>query len=1084
MTQVLWRFNDTAAAYPTELCVHELVEAQAARAPSAVALEWQGATMTYSELVECSAGVAAWLRSHGVAPDCVVALQLHRSLEQVVGVLGVLVSGGAYLPLDSNWPSARSSRLSEDAGCAQLVAHDIHSVAFAGPVLPLVDWHSLSFGVTTASGPARGLIPPNLAYALFTSGSTGHPKGVLVMHAGLCNVACSATQRYPLDRVVQLAVSVSIVFDVFQFDVMACLGKLGGTCVLLDSGLSLLSLASTRAVTCIDSVPSIISEAFIPQSVVFVEVGGEALTQSVLDHVEPRILLYNTYGPAEVTVNSTQKLVKRSELPVRLDSIGIPTMNMTCYTSGESSAAGKPIGVWGELWLGGVQVARGYLNRPELTAEKFVANPWAASDPSGRGAIYRTGDRVRWYADGELEFGGRLDFQVKLRGQRIELGEIEHALRAQPGVVEAVVLLLHGGEQSLVAYVSPASVVGEGAAVEGCTAPSLPWSRVAGLRGVVELPAYMLPSVVVGVDEWPRTSSGKIDRKQLPPPSDMLSADAGAVIAPRTAAEATVRDAFAAVLALEAESVSVESSFFELGGNSLRAVLLARRLSEALGRSVAVASVLECPTVAGLAACDGGEASMARLPPLTRRVDTSLGFPSVAPLPVSFQQEQLLTYQSLFPQSTLYNCVFSVPLPHASNPERAARDALQTVVRRHALLRTFYSIVDGEYLQIVLPPSCFEVPIVKREHLSSAFELCSTPPIRAQLVASPDSLVTLTLCVHHVVLDHQSLSIFAKELIASHTGKLLAPLELQYADYAMWQSLCAADGTADTLVEWWRRHLSGAPPCLEIPLDSPRPLVQRNDSARCIMFAIDGRAARPLRALCRRESATVTAGLLACWGAYLARITGQDEVVISQAHSLRYDERLVKLIGYFHTVLPLLHAVQGANGLAPAVRGMRDEIQRAVQHADAPYQRIVAALAPARSQSYNPLSQTTVVYFAAETVREDLAAFDGLPVSDYDPGPAADVADVGEEPCGGDSENAAQLKVSYDLALYCSDGAVGHAIQCDLAYDSAFIEAATARRMAEHWLALTHGAVYEPDRGLSWIQLMDEAEAAQVPLPL
>ena len=263
-----------------------------------------------------------------------------------------------------------------------------------------------------------------------------------------------------------------------------------------------------------------------------------------------------------------------------------------------------------------MQVARGYLRRPELTAERFVANPWAWSDPSGRGVVYRTGDRVRWYADGELEFGGRIDQQVKLRGQRIELGEVEHALRAQAGVVEAVVLLRTdgvGGEPRLVAYVSPASVVSvetgsDAAAFEG----------VSGLCGARDaLPAYMLPSVVVGVDSWPRTSSGKIDRKQLPPPG-AVGLDPSAVVAPRSSAEAAARDVFASVLGVDASGVSVDASFFELGGNSLRAVLLARRLSEALGRQVGIAEVLQRPTVAGLAdgLSDGHGLLLPSFPPL------------------------------------------------------------------------------------------------------------------------------------------------------------------------------------------------------------------------------------------------------------------------------------------------------------------------------------------------------------------------------------------------------------------------------------------------------------------------------------
>ena len=440
----------------------------------------------------------------------------------------------------------------------------------------------------------------------------------MVPHAGVVNllVGC-ASRQYPLGTT-RYCVSSNYVFDPFVFGVSLCIGVLGGTCVLLRDSAALLAVDVATNVTCLDDVPSVLVAATIPLSVRWIEVGGEALTEAVIGRVNEAVRLYNGYGPTEVSVECVGKEVVRPVASNRLASIGRPLPNVTCYVvdvaadaeGGVPSPQLQPIGVWGELWLGGVQVARGYLNQPDLTASKFIANPWAETDPSGRGVVYRTGDRVRWYADGELEFGGRLDFQVKLRGQRIELGEIEAALSSLPGVDQAVVVL-DARLDALVAYVSPAEVVGASDDA-GYTAASA-FSGVESLVGAASsLPSYMVPSWVIGVAEWPRTSSAKIDRKRLPHVKQG-SVEVSVTVAPRSAAEAMVREAFASVLGLEASTISVKVSFFELGGNSLKAVLLARRLTEVCDRTVSAADVTSHATVAGLAA-DNDSAPI--LPPL------------------------------------------------------------------------------------------------------------------------------------------------------------------------------------------------------------------------------------------------------------------------------------------------------------------------------------------------------------------------------------------------------------------------------------------------------------------------------------
>ena len=536
---------------------------------------------------------------------------------------------------------------------------------------------------------------------------------------------------------------------------------------------------------------------------------------------------------------------------------------------------------------------------------------------------------------------------MKLRGQRIELGEIEHALRALPGVDEAVVLV-HA--DVLVAYISPAEVVqadetaevavpfgrvvAAEAAVEAVAAPTaageggfgaaVPFGRVAALAGAASaLPAYMLPSVVVGVREWPRTSSAKIDRNRLPPPEGGSGA-AAEVVAPRSAAERAARDAIAAVLGLPAEGVSVEAGFFELGGNSLSAVRLARRLTEALGRQVGVADVLQRPTAAALAADDGGNDCAPPPLPLAHVVDTASSSP--VHLPVSFQQAQMLTYQLVSPQSTMYNMLLPIPLPRTAS-RASVRGALEQLVRQHALLRSYYALDDASFSQIVLPAGGFEVPLVDDdEALQAPFDPLSAPPLRAQLLVASDGEAALVLSVHHVITDHQSMPIFVRHVLAFLADEAVAPLELQYADYALWQSQGRSEERVSAQLAWWAQHLAGVPPCMSVPLDAPRPAVQRSDSAKLATIEIDRATAARLHALCRAEATTMNVALLALWGAYLSRRSGERTVVVAQPHSLRHDERLSDTIGYFHTVMPLVSEADMARGAAPLLRAMHQEL--------------------------------------------------------------------------------------------------------------------------------------------------------------
>ena len=893
---VLWRFNDTSGAFP-RVHVHEVVSAQAAHTPDAHAVEWQRITMGYATLLEHADVLSQWLRAHSLAVDAVVALELHRSLGLVYGILGVLLAAGAYLPLDPTWPEQRILTMVEDSASGHVVAqHDCTLAAsLSGAVVLLDDSHP---------GPLlereRATLPATLVYVIYTSGTTGRPKGVPVCHDGEVNLVCGIRHRCRAFCSWRCGIAFHHVFDGFQMALFWCLAVLGGACFLLESGLSLASIEETDKLTHLHGVHSAMSLAKATGDIRHVQVGGEAATAALVANFPPPVSIWNDYGPTEVTCVSVAKRIDVS----RISSIGCPTRNSLCLVVNIEDGCSGPrtsmqiIGVWGELWLGGVQVTRGYLQRPEKTADAFIAHPWTTSDPSGHGVAYRTGDRVRWYADGEVEFGGRIDFQVKLRGQRLELGEIEHALCSQSGVVEAVVLLVKHLD-ALVAYVSPARVVSEmrdGAS----TTDAHPFAHVASVACARDaLPAYMVPSVVIGVDRWPRTSSGKIDRKRLPPPD--LRVEATTISAPRNEEETAVRSIFASVLSLDADSVSVDTSIFEMGATSLDGVRLARQLSTASGCDVPPVQVFDHPTVAGLAssvaairerATDSVEAEGGCFT-TTKYVELHLGLPD---LPCSSMQHQLLLHHEMQPMSTAYNEPILIPCCTGVSVDQV-RASLQTLSRRHAVLRTSYAInlQSAKFTQRVLCGDGHAVPLASCSHSSSwedeldaelhtPFSLYAAPPIRALYL--PAETPKLVVNVHHVSADMEALNIVRSEVqaycsaLASRLPPQLNPSpDLEYADFVAWEHT----NLHNEALSWWITQLEGAPTLLDMPRDRSRPSLQSSSARRAnVQLEVD------LKLLCSYSRSTANSVLLSLWAELLLAHSGQADVVIGVPHSMRY----------------------------------------------------------------------------------------------------------------------------------------------------------------------------------------------------
>ncbi|HEV3051001.1 MAG TPA: amino acid adenylation domain-containing protein, partial [Longimicrobium sp.] len=695
---VLEEWNDTVE-YPADRCIHELFQAQAARTPAAVAVVHEGEALSYAELNAGANQLAHFLRRRGVGPEVRVGICLERSLEMVVAILAVLKAGGAYVPLDPAYPADRLAFTLADAGVPLvLVQESVRATLPAVDGVEIISLDSVADQIASesAENPESGATPDSLAYVIYTSGSTGAPKGALIEHRNVARLfsATDAWFGFGADDVWTLFHSYA-----FDFSVWELWGALlyGGRVIVVPLDVSrdpdaFHALVQREGVTVLNQTPSAFRQ-FIRvdgecggdlalRNVIF---GGEALEPASLrEWVERRGAetprLVNMYGITETTVHVTYRPLGREDVFGGSGSpIGRAIPDLRLYVL-DPARRPVPIGVPGELYVGGAGVARGYLNRAELTAERFVDDPFAP------GRLYRTGDRVRWMADGTLEYLGRLDEQVKIRGFRIELGEIEVRLAEHPEVREAVVLAREDvpGDRRLVAYVVGAA-------------------RAEALRAHMRqsLPEYMVPAAFVPLDRLPLTANGKVDRKALPAPE--LGSAEDRYVAPRTPVEEVLAGIWAEVLRLE--RVGVEESFFELGGHSLLATRVVSRVRDVFAIELPLRALFEGPTVAELAV-RVEEMRRAELPVLPPVVPTG----RTEALPLSFAQERLWFIDRLEPGSTTYNIPAALRLTGALD-ERALERSLGEIVRRHEALRTVFAEVDGSPVQVISPFSGFALPV-------------------------------------------------------------------------------------------------------------------------------------------------------------------------------------------------------------------------------------------------------------------------------------------------------------------------------------------------------------------------------------
>ncbi|MFE6487890.1 amino acid adenylation domain-containing protein, partial [Streptomyces sp. NPDC057757] len=1071
--RVLTDWNDTARELPAAT-LPELFQTQAARTPNATALVFQDTELTYAELNARANRLARLLIERGVGPEALVAVTMHRSADLVVALLAVTKAGGVYLPIDPDYPAERITYVLTDARPVLVLTSTELTSRFSSGQLSYVavdDPRTVAalgdFEDTDPTDAERGarLLPAHPAYVIYTSGSTGRPKGVAVTHQGLPSLAAVQAEEFGItagSRVLQFA---SASFDAAVWETVMALCN--GACLVtaapqdLLPGQALVRLVAERSVTHATLPPAALAllEPDSLPSITTLVTAGEALNQNLAIRWADGRRLVNAYGPTESTVCVT------TTNPLSADDhhtphIGTPIANSRVHVL-DSALRPVPVGVAGELYVAGAGLARGYLDRPGLTAQRFVANPFAPGE-----RMYRTGDLARWRADGVLDFLGRTDDQVKVRGFRVELGEVEAALLAHADVGQAVVLVREDrpGDRRLVGYVVAASgSVGVDVAV---------------VRGYVQgvLPEYMVPSALVVLDVLPLTVNGKVDREALPAP-DHQAAESGR--GPSTVREELLCTVFAEVLGLP--TVGVHDNFFELGGHSLLATRLVSRIRSVFESEVAIRTLFEAPTPAALA---GRLASSGvRRQPLVR-----VERPERVPL--SFAQQRLWFLGELEGLSATYNIPVALRLAGDLDAE-ALRLALGDVVDRHEVLRTVYPADEGRpRQQILAPPSSIDLPVIEvgRDSLTEAvaglanhaFDLRTELPLRAWLLRVGSGECVLVLVVHHIAGDGWSMGPLARDVSAAYRARAAGlapdwvPLEVQYADYTLWQRelLGGEDDPASLLNEqlaFWRKALEGVPQELVLPFDRPRPSVASHRGGR-VEIGVPAEVHARVVELARAEGVTVFMVLQAALAVLLSRVGAGADIPVGTPVAGRTDEALDDLVGFFVNTLVLRTDLSGDPTFAALLGQVRERGLAAFAHQDVPFERLVEDLAPARSMARHPLFQVMLTLQNNTQAVLDLPGIDAEPLPTGEPAAKFDLSITLGETFRTDTSTATGTgSGNRPAGLH---GAIDYALD--------LFDHETVETLAERFLRVLDTATANPHQHVNTVEVLAPAERERI----
>ncbi|MCE5291422.1 MAG: amino acid adenylation domain-containing protein [Nocardiaceae bacterium] len=1070
-TQVLKEWNDTAHNVPADATLATLFQQAVAKSPNAIALvEGDGparVVLTYAQFSARVNRLARWLVGEGVGPESMVGVGLYRSVDMVVAMYAIHAAGGAYVPLDPNLPLDRLQYIVEAARPVVVLTGAEEDLDFAGT--RSIDMRALgldgySDAPLTDADRRQPHRPDNVAYVVFTSGSTGRPKGVAISQYSAVNQVLWEVGEYGINADDVVLQKTPATFDVSVWELFATI-LAGGTLVVAKADghgdpAYLANVIESEKVTMTSFVPSMLdvfAGAVSRDSIAslrLLQIAGEALTGRTLAALAKvsDATTYNLYGPTEFTVHAVTGKVE--PIGTAAVPIGVPVWNAQALIL-DSRLRPVPIGVAGELYLGGRQVARAYYGRADLTAERFVANPYAAGE-----RMYRTGDLVRWNRDGKIEYIGRTDFQVKLRGLRIELGEIEAVLLEQPEVAQACAMVRKDGPTGDV-------LTGYVVAQARHAIDTAALARQLGER----VPAYMVPTAWVVLDEFPLNVSGKLDRKQLPAPTF----EAKSYRAPSTPVEELVAGLFADLLGVG--RVGVDDDFFALGGNSLIATQVVARLSAALDARIAVRVLFEASTVAALSArveSHRGEGS--------RRELTAAPRPDVVPL--SLAQQRMWFLNQFDPGSAAYNIPIAIQLTGALDVA-ALKKAIIDLVSRHEVLRTIYPEVDGAPVQQILPISKSEIELTTARVsadevykqaevvISKGFDVTTNVPIRAalfEIVDAPQPEHVIVVVVHHIAGDGFSMGPLARDVMTAYAIRrqagepAWAPLAVQYADFALWQrDVLGSEDDPDSLLNaqqnYWTTQLAGIPDLLPLPLDRPRPSSMSNRGGT-VKFEIDESLRVALTELGQRHNATLFMVIHAAYAVLLSRLSGTDDIVIGTPISGRGESALDDLVGMFVNTLALRSHVAPELTFTDILIAARRTDLEAFENSEVPFERLVDALAPVRSQAHTPVFQVSFAFQNLGVTRFELPDLTVAPL-EFDAGIA-----------------------KFDLALTIgesiTDQGAPAGLVAEFTYATDILDEASIRGASERFIRILQAVVVEPEGPVGDIEILSDSEIADL----
>ncbi|KAK3816004.1 MAG: Non-ribosomal peptide synthetase module [Benniella sp.] len=1067
---VLGKWNETQQDYPTEFCIHHLFEQRVEMTPQATALVSNGESLTYVELNERANRLAVHLNGLGVQPESLVAICVERSIAMIVGVLAILKAGGAYVPLDPSYASNRLKDILTDASPSIVVADSTGRSALGEVIssMTVVDPNetqdadqeqernhakSVKSKQLVCNPHVPGLTSSNLAYIIYTSGSTGKPKGVMIEHRGVVNLIHGRPESFGISTSSRALLFTSLSFDHSVSEIFSALT--GGAClhlvqdeIRLDRP-KLWEYFEQHSITHTSITPTLLQDSkdspSLKTPLTFI-IMGETLPATLIPQVQkaiPNGNIINEYGPTETTVATTIWKCPNN-FQSDIVPIGRPIPNKTMYLLDEHQQP-VPMGATGELYIGGVGVARGYLNRAELTAKTFLPDPFS-EDRDAR--MYKTGDLARYLPDGNIMFLGRNDHQVKIRGFRIELGEIEARLVDHPLVDKAVVITVgEGSDKKLVSYV--------------VAKPDDNLLNTLRSHLTSCLPEYMVPAAIVQLDSLPLNSNGKLDRKALPAPDS--NAFARQIYEePQGEDEIAVAQIWNELLHLD--RVSRNDNFFALGGHSLLAVRLMNRIAS-LGVQMPLSALFASPTLMSFA--ESVSRYMDKESITYKTIDL---VPREAELPLSFSQQRMWFIAQIEGTSETYHMPTAVRIRGVLNRDALQR-ALDTLFARHESLRSVFVAIDGQP-QVRLLPAHSGMPIrwedirgtsdvdsqlerMCADEAMSPFDLAKGPLIRVLMVQLDTNEHVFMVTQHHIVSDGWSSAIFNRELSTLYSAYRngdpdpLAPLSIQYPDYAAWQKQQLSGDRLEGHIAYWKTAMTDAPVLLNLPTDRPRP-PQQSFVGDNIPISLDPHLSHALKHLCQEHGVTLYMAILTAWSCVLSQMSGQDDIVIGSPSANRNHHQIESLIGFFVNTLALRIDLSGSPTMRQLLERVRKTSLDAQNHQDLPFEQVVDIVQPPRSLSHSPLFQVVFVLQNNETSELQLP---GLEVTDA--GTSYDIA-----------------KFDLTLGLFESDDE----ITGSMSYSTALFDRATMERHVGYLFMVLQAMTADVDRPVMSVNLVSQAE--------